>query len=297
VHIQPELADKVLQTIAHPLGREPRAAARGAYDVAISSMTKAVKAVTSERGRDPRDSVMVAFGGAGPLYGASLARELGIGTVIVPLHTGLFSSLGLLVADTEYQLVAPYRAEHAEPSELGRAFDDLVEHVTGKLTNTTIDTDTVQIERILDMRYHGQRFDLRIPLPDGPVDEDLIREAYGRFHAEHHKTYGRSGTDEMTEIVNVRVRGFVPNPVTIDQALASDSIPAFEESSRVCRFAEDVGTPVISRFHLTDQPRLGPLIIEDMDSTVLVPPGATAHLDKFHNIIITWTSTHDEVTK
>lgn len=297
VHIQPELADMVLQTIAHPLGREPRAAARGAYDVAISSMTKAVKAVTSERGRDPRDSVMVAFGGAGPLYGASLARELGIGTVIVPLHTGLFSSLGLLVADTEYQLVAPYRAEHAEPSELGRAFDDLVEHVTGKLTNTTIDTDTVQIERILDMRYHGQRFDLRIPLPDGPVDEDLIREAYGRFHAEHHKTYGRSGTDEMTEIVNVRVRGFVPNPVTIDQALASDSIPAFEESSRVCRFAEDVGTPVISRFHLTDQPRLGPLIIEDMDSTVLVPPGATAHLDKFHNIIITWTSTHDEVTK
>lgn len=297
VGIQPDLAAKVLETVAHPMKRDMRDAARGAFEVAISSMTKAVKAVTSERGRDPRDSVMVAFGGAGPLYGAALARELGITTVIVPLHTGLFSSLGLLVADTEYELVVPFRGEHAASRELGHAFDELVTGVIRKLTTSAVAIDTIEIERILDMRYRGQRFDLRISLPDGTVEDELIRVAYKRFHAEHHKTYGRSGSDEMIEIVNVRVRGFVRNPVTIDQALAAERVPTFVESARVCRFTEDVDTPVISRFHLSDEPRLGPLIVEDMDSTVLVPPDATAHLDAFHNIIITWTPTLNEVTK
>ncbi|BBY85751.1 hydantoinase/oxoprolinase family protein [Mycolicibacterium tokaiense] len=278
VGIQPDLADKVLEHVAQQMNRDIRDAARGAFEVATSSMTKAVKAVTSERGRDPRESIMVAFGGAGPLYGAALARELGIRTVIVPVHTGLFSSLGLLVADTEYQLVAPFRS-----GQLAEAFDELSAAVTAKL-----DCTTVEIERILDMRYRGQRFDLRIPLPDGPVDDDLLGEAFQAFHAEHRRTYGRSGTDDMIEIVNLRVRGFVPNPVTIDRALTADSIPGFDETTRVCRFTEDIATPVISRFHLSDRPRTGPLVIEDMDSTTLVPPGASAHLDMFNNILITW---------
>jgi N-methylhydantoinase A len=295
VEIQPELARKVLQPLAESMGREALAAARGAYDVAISSMTKAVKAVTSERGRDPREAVMVAFGGAGPLYGAALAHELGIETVIVPMHTGLFSSLGLLVADTEYQVVAPFHAEFANPTALNTETNRLIAQVRDKLSAKSV--PDVVIERILDMRYRGQRFDLRIPLPEGEINGSLMARAFARFHAEHQKTYGRAGSDDMVEIVNVRVRGFLPNPVTMEQALATKAIPAFDASTRQCRFTEDVQTPVISRFHLNQTSTAGPLIIEDMDSTVLVPPGASARLDAFHNIVITWTSTHHEVSK
>ncbi|MDE8649893.1 hypothetical protein PXH69_33540 [Rhodococcus qingshengii] len=212
-----------------------------------------------------------------------------------PIHTGLFSSLGLLVADTEYQLVTPFRPEFSDPSALAREFSHLADNVSAKLAHAT--AGSVKIERILDMRYRGQRFDLRIALPEGEIDENLISEVYARFHAEHRKTYGRAGTDEMIEIVNARVRGFVPNPVTIDQALSSESVPGFEATERICRFLEEMTTPVISRFHLDESPRPGPLVIEDMDSTTLIPPGATAHLDKFHNIIITWTSTLHEVAK
>ncbi|MDV8020097.1 hydantoinase/oxoprolinase family protein [Rhodococcus sp. IEGM 1330] len=284
VTIQPELAAKVLGAVSDRIDSDPGAIARGAYDVAISNMTKAVKAVTSERGRDPRDATMVAFGGAGPLYGAALARELGIKTVIVPVHTGLFSSLGLLVADSEYQSVTPFRGEHLSLEHFAREFDEMAATVTEHLGS-----DGVRIDRILDMRYHGQRFDLRIPLPEGDIDDALLHEVKQRFHAEHHKTYGRSGTDDLVEIVNIRVRGFVPNTVTIDRALTLTEADPGRRRFRICRFDTTVSTPVIARAHLTQTPEAGPLVIEDMDSTTLVPPGTTAHLDEYNNIIIIWT--------
>lgn len=293
VRIQPELARKVLAVTAERIGSDSESAARGAYEVAISSMTKAVKAVTSERGRDPRESVMVAFGGAGPLYGAALARELGIDTIVVPVHTGLFSSLGLLVADTDFEKVSPFSADSDEVSALGRELDALTDTVTAHLAEH--DAENVRIERILDMRYRGQRFDLRIPLPDGAVDQSLLSRTYALFHAEHHKTYGRRGSDDLVEIVNVRVRGFVPNPVTIDRALRLPSGSTGERSSRICRFETEVVTPVLTRAHLSATPESGPMIIEDMDSTTLVPPGATAHIDDYNNIIISWKKT--EVTE
>ncbi|ORJ92522.1 5-oxoprolinase [Prescottella equi] len=288
VAIQPDLARKALHETAAYLGIESETAARGAYEVAVSSMTKAVKAVTSERGRDPRESVMVAFGGAGPLYGAALAKELGIDTVIVPVHTGLFSSLGLLVADTEYQVVASFRDEFTNIDALRSAFADLETQVTNHLHETG---GAIEIERFLDMRYRGQRFDLRIPLPGGEVDSAQLARTYKSFHSEHHKTYGRSGGDDLIEIVNLRVRGYVANPVTIDQALALPAGECGDRRTRICRFDTDFSTPVITRSHLTPDPELGPLVIEDMDSTTLVPPGATAHIDSYNNIVISWTKT------
>jgi len=263
-------------------------AARGAYEIAVSNMTSAVKAVTSERGRDPRHSVMVAFGGAGPLYGAALARELGIKTVIVPVHTGLFSSLGLLVADTEYQVVAPYTSIFDDIVILADQFDSLEKEVVDRLSSST--TKDVSIERLLDMRYRGQRFELRISLPDGAVDDDLIAAAFARFHAEHFKTYGRASGDDLVEIVNLRIRGSIVNPIGIDKALTLPATDPGQQSTRTCRFADDIETPILRRTHLTANPLSGPFVVEDMDSTTLVPPGATAHLDKFNNIVINWNN-------
>jgi N-methylhydantoinase A len=289
VRIHPELATKVLSQIAYELGVGVPEAARAAYDIAVSNMTKAVKAVTSERGRDPRDAVMVAFGGAGPLYGAALARELGIDTVIVPMHTGLFSSLGLLVADVERQRVVPYRSEFVDFVTLRAEFARLVDTVVRELVADLPARGTPLVDRLLDMRYHGQRFELRIPLPDGELTEDLMSEAYRRMHAEHHRTYGRAGTDDLVELVNLRARARIVNRMPIDTVLALPHNAECPATTRQCWFDGPIDTPVLARAALA-RPRSGPLVIEDMDSTTLVPPGAIARLDANNNIVISWSS-------
>jgi len=284
VMIHPDLATKALSPVAEQLGSDVADTARGAYQVAVSSMTTAVKAVTSERGRDPREATMVAFGGAGPLYAAALARELGISTVIVPVYPGLFSSLGLLVADTERHELTPYRSGFADVSALAEEFERLATAVTAELGPDAV------VDRMLDMRYHGQRFELRIKVPDGDLTDDLLAETRARFHAEHKRTYGRAGTDELVELVNLRVRGWVPTPVSVENVLNLPDSADREPATRVCRFAESLPTPVVGRAELGTEPVDGPLVIEDMDATTLVPPGARVHRDRFNNIVITWSA-------
>ncbi|MFI7108479.1 hydantoinase/oxoprolinase family protein [Nonomuraea sp. NPDC050227] len=284
VAIHPELAVKALSPVAEQLGDDVAGAARGAYQVAVSSMTTAVKAVTSERGRDPREATMVAFGGAGPLYAAALARELGISTVIVPVHPGLFSSLGLLVADTERQELTPYRAGFADVGALAAEFARLSAHVRDQLGADAV------VDRLLDMRYRGQRFELRIRVPDGDLTEDLLAETRSRFHAEHRRTYGRAGTDELVELVNLRVRGRLPTQVSIADVLSLPLAPGGEPAVRECRFDRTVPTPVVGRSDLGPEPVEGPMVIEDMDATTLVPPGARVHRDRLNNIVITWSA-------
>ncbi|WP_242890999.1 hydantoinase/oxoprolinase family protein [Actinomadura litoris] len=284
VTIHPDLAAKALSAATERLGGDVPAAARGAYQVAVSSMTTAVKAVTSERGRDPREATMVAFGGAGPLYAAALARELGISTVIVPVHPGLFSSLGLLVADTERHELTPYRPEFAEVSALAGEFERLAAKVTAELG------PDAAVDRLLDVRYRGQRFELRVRVPEGDFTDDLLAEVRARFHAEHERTYGRAGTDELVELVNLRVRGRLPTPVSIADVLSLPVAAGGGPATRECRFAETVSTPVVGRSDLSADPVDGPMVIEDMDATTLVPPGARVHRDQFGNIVITWST-------
>lgn len=281
VPIHRDRAVTALEEIASAVGTGLENAARGAYRVAVSNMTKAVKAVTSERGRDPRDSTMVAFGGAGPLYAAELARELGIATVVVPMHTGVFSSLGLLVADDEVELVAPMRHDVTHDS-IQAELDALERRARDEIG----DRDGLEIERLVDMRYRAQRFEIRVPLAAGAVTADALDESRRRFHAEHLRTYGRRGDDDLVELVNLRVRAVVPSSTALADVLALSGEEAETPSHRECWFDGSVRTPVLRRRDLGAEPVQGPLIIEDMDATTLVPPGASAHRDAHNNIII-----------
>jgi N-methylhydantoinase A len=287
VAIHPDLADKALSGVAAELGTDVPTAARGAYEVAVSGMTTAVKAVTSERGRDPRETVMVAFGGAGPLYGAALARELGITTVVVPPHPGLFSSLGLLVADLERYGLATHRGDLAGAAALAAEFDRLATEVTAELQAGDADRE-VTVDRFLDVRYRGQRFDLRIPVPAGPLDDAALAEVRARFHAEHRRTYGRAARDELVEIVTLRVRGRVEAGISLASVLTAPLPEGRPDGRRTLRFDTPVEADVISRAALGPEPRPGPLVVEDMDSTTLVPPCSTAHRDHLNNIVIRW---------
>lgn len=131
-------------------------------------------------------------------------------------------------------------------------------------------------------------------MPDGKLDSGLMASVRQRFHAEHHRTYGRAGTDELVEIVNLRVRGRVRNPVGVERLLGLPPSVPRAATTRECRFDRTEPTPVIPRAALSPEPRQGPLVIEDMDSTTLVPPEATAHRDRFNNIVISWTTTAPE---
>jgi N-methylhydantoinase A len=280
VAIHPELAQKALAGVATELGVDIATAARGAYEVAVSGMTTAVKAVTSERGRDPRATTLVAFGGAGPLYGAALARELGIDEVVVPMHCGLFSSLGLLVADVERYGLTRYHAD----VDLDAEFERLAADVTAELKAGAAER-SVTVDRFLDMRYRGQRFELRIAFGDGP---EPLAEARAAFHTEHRRTYGRAAADDLVEIVALRVRGRVGAGADLADVLSAPLPPARPDRARRVRFGSELDALVIDRAALGTAPRPGPLVVEDMDSTTLVPPGASAHLDHLNNIVIRW---------
>lgn len=285
VAIDRGLAGEALRQVGEAIDTEVVDVARGAYDIAVSNMTSAVKAVTSERGRDPREATIVAFGGAGPLYAASLARELGVRRVLVPRHTGLFSSLGLLVADTEYQAARSWGVSFSNAADIERAFIELEAVVRDRLPAEGANTD---VERFFDMRYRGQRFELRIPVAGGPISARTLADSVRAFHAEHEKTYGRRGGDDLVEVVNLRVRGFVENAVAMASVLSSALDEPDAVRTRPCQFDRVYETPVMRRGHLSRTGTLGPLIIEDMDATTLVPPGATVALDELNNLVITW---------
>src|SRR5262249_25540033 len=138
-------------------------AAYGAYTIAVHNMTKAVRAVTSERGRDPRGAALIAFGGAGPMFAADVARVLGIAGVVIPVHPGLFSSVGLIVADMVREEVTP----SGGAGRIEEQFRELEARAMRGLAADGASATDVTVERIVDARYRGQRHALRVPVPDG----------------------------------------------------------------------------------------------------------------------------------
>ncbi|HVZ14529.1 MAG TPA: hydantoinase/oxoprolinase family protein [Bauldia sp.] len=289
--IEPELARKALADhFAGPLGLGLLEGAFGAYRIAVAAMSKAIRAVTSQRGRDPRDFALVAFGGAGPMYGAAMATEFEIETVIVPPRPGLFSAIGLLVADIQHHAVMSLaRRQAIDASDLTERFERMEKDLRGRFTGG--DASAVVVERFADMRYRGQSSELRIPVPDGRLDENSIREMHARFDSEHERTFGHRGSQHAPETLNIRVRARSAadarrggSALAHHTADGETSLPA-----REAYFGPTAGsmeTPVLTRAALTGGRRAGPFIVEEMDSTTLVPPGWNVSLDGYGNLIM-----------
>src|SRR5205807_2943848 len=158
------------ETIATPLGMAPDEAAYGAHEIAASNMIRAIKAVSTERGRDPREFALFAFGGNGPLFACGMARSLGIGRVIVPPAPGLFSSFGLLYADVEHHYSRTLRRllRGADRAEVQRAWDALAKQAHDQLSAEGFTGDKARIRRAASLHYHGQTYELTVPVPEGP---------------------------------------------------------------------------------------------------------------------------------
>jgi N-methylhydantoinase A len=281
------------EKVAKPLGLTLADAAHGAHVIAASNMMRAIRAVSSERGRDPREYALFAFGGNGPLFAAGMARQLEMRRIVVPPAPGLFSSFGLLYGDVEHHYVRTWRglARRIDPSALGAVVGRMESEARAQLASEGFTGAAVRIRRSADCRYQGQSFELTVPVADGTVDERTVRTLEDAFGEEHERTYGhRAGPDEPVEIVSVRViaqglsdRPRVPTGLRIDRAGSGRS-----GGHRRAYFGPELGwhaTPILDRPDLATS-RTGPCIVEEYDATCVVPPDARASLDTHGNIVI-----------
>jgi len=276
------------RSAAEHLELETNDAAYGVYAVANTTMIRAIKSVTTYRGRDPREFTLMAFGGSGPLHAAEMARSLGIRQIIVPASPGVFSALGLLEALPEYGFS---RTMITDPISEGgdkiiNAFNELESSSIERLRTEDLGKDVIgSWSRTADLRYRGQAYELTVNANAGP-DDDLANFIVERFHIEHERTYGRRASDEPVDLVTIRSTYRIDSDRIVPKSVneTEDKKPP-----RNAYFGKQHGwmlTPVIGRGGLTSSVTPGPLIIEEYDSTTLVPPDTSAHIDETGNIIM-----------
>jgi N-methylhydantoinase A len=278
------------ERVAQPLGLDLLETAYGVHLIAVSNMVRVARAVSTERGRDPRRCTLVAFGGNGPLHAAEVARQLGIKLIIVPPWPGLFSAFGLLHAEPRHELVQASRGQLASVSSQAvfAGLDALEQAARARLTGEGYAADRVVLERFLDLRYRGQSSELRIPL-DGVPAAEALSAAAGRFEAEHQRTYGHHDGIDRIELVNLRVVArAVREPMAKTMQRVNGTV-ARAGSTRQAYFGSQHGvldTRVVGRDQLTVEAQGGPLIVEEYDATTVVPPGWTVRRDSLGNILI-----------
>jgi N-methylhydantoinase A len=255
-------------------------------------MIRAIKAVSTERGRDPRDFALFAFGGNGPLFAAGMAASLGINRVVVPPSAGLFSSFGLLYADVEHHYARTFRRllRQADLGEIETAWEALARQASDQLTAEGFGGDCARLRRSAALHYKGQSYELTVPVPDGPIDARMARHLEQAFAEEHERTYGhRAGPDEPVELVSIQLVGSgLREGSGVPRAVSPSRRDDARQASRQAYFGDDHGwleTPVLGRADLATG-RAGPLIVEEYDSTCIVPPGARAERDDAGNIVI-----------
>ncbi len=275
------------ERIARPLGMSLEQAAYGVHQIAASNMMRAIRAVSTERGRDPRDFALFAFGGNGPLFACGMAQALGMKRIVVPPAAGLFSSFGLLYADVEHHYGRTLRRllRKADRAEVERAWDALERQACEQLAASGFETSKRRIRRAAALHYHGQTYELSVTVAAGPIDFAVLEEAFG---AEHERTYGhRAGADEPVELVSIHVvgQGLREGAAVPERVRSSRAEPEPAPTRRAWFGERWIETPVMRRSGLAG-PRSGPLIVEEYDATCVVAPGARAALDASGNIVI-----------
>jgi len=278
--IRRDLAVKALEeAVAKPMGLSIEEAAWGVHRVANATMARALRAVSTERGRDPREFAIMAFGGNGPVHAATLAKLLEIKRILVPPVPGLFSALGMLFPEVEHHYVRTFKRNLAslDPAALDQVFRTMEEEGGAALAEEGFKTEHRRYERQIDLRYVGANSELTVDFPADGDPAAILRQGFG---AAHERQYGYRSDEEAIETMNLRVvaRGVaamahVPNRLTLGDP------PHAGMGARQVYFGPEIGsvkTPICARADLDGNWRPGPLLVEEFDSTTVIPPGARA---------------------
>jgi N-methylhydantoinase A len=288
-----EAARKAIEEkIGKPLNMSIEQAAAGIIRIANSNMERAVRVSSAERGFDPRDITLTAFGGAGPLHAAALAKAAGIPTVLVPEAPGVFSALGMVMADIRHDFVQTriMKDRDIAPDQLNPLYEQLDTQGRDALERDGISQDKWNLQRVADLRYVGQAYEVSVPVPGGTLDSTAVASTLQAFHDLHQQFYAHSRPDAPVEFVNGRVA-----------AIGLMSAPALQKRSLLPSIAEPVETrPVYFEeageyveTHVFQRNKLlpgatfsGPAIVEQIDTTTVVHPGQLVSVDEFGNLII-----------
>ena len=297
VQVDPEAARRAIQDkIAGPLGINVFEAAEGIHRIANTRIMKALREVSTERGRDPREFVLMAFGGSGPVHAAGLAAELWVQRVLVPPSPGLFSALGLLFSNVEHHGVRSclLTTEALFPREIERLRGTLRNEMLAWFKQEGYSADRVRFGYSVDMRSRGQTSEIRIPLPAKPLTAEAVSALREAFEDEHERLYGhRSDAENTVEVLAVRLVGKAMRDQT--EGFIQPLEPKGETaSSRMAYFGSRWGaidTPVVARASLHGS-TTGPLLIDEYDSTVVVPPATRVWLDDRQNIVMEGFGSH-----
>jgi N-methylhydantoinase A len=289
--IRRDLAEAAVARLAGTLDLGVEETALGIVRLACATMVKAMRSISVERGHDPTGSALFAFGGAGPLHATGTARDLGIARIVVPPHPGILCAEGLLNSDLATDLVQParLRMDGRAPAAIAEVRAALLARAEAWFIGEQVGQGAERQRWSADLRYHGQNFELSLPLDPAPLDAAGLAALIARFHAEHDRAYGFAQPAEPVELVNIRLQlaGILEKPTLQELAPAAPGHPV--ATRRVC-FGPDEwhATPVYRRDTLAPgQTLAGPAIIEQMDCTTPIFPGDGCTVDRWGNLLIT----------
>ncbi len=284
----------IADRVAAPLALDPIAAAAGIVEIANAHMIGAMRLVSVQRGYDPRQFVLVAFGGAGPLHANALARELGIPAVLVPPNPGIASAVGMLMTDLRHEFVTTRRVrlDALTPEALESLFADFLVEGSARLDRDGVPASDRQMLRSVDLRYHGQSFELSIAVPAGSLTVADVGRLRAEFDAAHERAYGYAAPEDAVELVNVRLAaiGVTPRPRRAPLPPGGRDAAKALKGTREVWFAEIGGwrnTNVLDRAKLLSGNVIGgPAIVEEHDASTLVHPGWEATVDQHGNLVV-----------
>jgi N-methylhydantoinase A len=284
-------AEQAIVRVAKDLSLDSLTAAEGIIRIIDVKMEEAIKAISTMRGHDLRDFFLLAFGGAGPLHAARMARDLGMAGVIVPLYPGVFSAIGLLMSDVKHDYIRSRITPIGEltSSDVETVFAHLETRAREDLQRDGFADSDIRIERALDMRYAGQGYEITMSC----TADEILALAHLRkeFDLEHRRQFGHSAPDEPVEVVSYRVRGVglvppVSMPKYTPQSLELSS--ALRETRQVRFDGKTISCPVYQREKLDVGLTLrGPAILDQFDCTTIICAGQVARIDEWKNMIVT----------
>lgn len=291
--LRPELSVRAIESrIAKPLRMTVEQAARGIVEIVNAAMAQATRLVSINKGHDPREFALLAFGGAGPMHACDIAREIEIPWVIVPRFPGLHSALGLVVSDIAHDFIRAFPHRRLDVAALAGLFGELEANAVKALDSDKVPAHARMLLRTADLRYKGQTHTVNVGVPGGRIGDETVVAMIENFHTKHEALYTFKSPDAPVELVNLRLRGIgvIPRP-DIAPGVAANSSPERAATGR--RRVFFTGGEKSVECAIFDRPRLlpgnvvaGPAILEQLDTTTVIPPGMLGTVDGYRNLII-----------
>jgi N-methylhydantoinase A len=289
IALDAEKARGALTDLGARLGLDPHAAAQAVIDIANENMANAIRVLSIDRGLDPREYALVAFGGAGPLHAADIAVKIGMTTVVVPVYPGVTSALGAMIAEPKVNRVwsRHFRSDAIDATLVREHFAGMTAAVLDELREEGAGDHAI-VERSISMRYWGQNYEQDVPVPEGQIDDAVLNAALERFHRLHEQFYGYSISGEVIELIRFSVEARSKAPAFMMPALTTGDEPPQTIARPVyfhghglidCAIARREELPAGFRAE-------GPMIVEEVVSTTLVPPGAALEVHPGGSLIV-----------